>query len=399
MHKQEQQQQQEKQEKQKTEKQSPDISLMEDDWDLQAVVRGCCNSSTTTTTTNTAAASSMEDPFCFAPFGNLKQEDQFFSLPDLYSSPTVIEDLEQLYKPFFPNNLSQIPISPKSSITTSTTVSPVLGGLQIQQKQQHQQQQQHHQQQQKQKQVQSHRSLSGSVISATSNTQSQTPRPKRRKNQQKRVVCQVPAEGLSSDMWAWRKYGQKPIKGSPYPRGYYRCSSSKGCLARKQVERSRSDPSMFIITYTAEHNHAVPTHRNSLAGSTRHKFSTPQKGSINGDDQETNTNKPSCSSSPPPNLSPTTPLMASMDDETKQESREDEEEMIDEDEEDEIHIPDMVMTDDFFMGLDELAGPTNGDNSSAGADPVFDDCFTDHFPSNFPSPWFTNNATTAAGGG
>lgn len=29
---------------------------------------------------------------------------------------------------------------------------------------------------------------------------------------------------------------------------------------------------MFIITYTAEHNHPAPTHRNSLAGSTRHKF-------------------------------------------------------------------------------------------------------------------------------
>lgn len=39
-----------------------------------------------------------------------------------------------------------------------------------------------------------------------------------RKNQQKRVVIQVTAEDLSSDKWAWRKYGQKPIKGSPYPR-------------------------------------------------------------------------------------------------------------------------------------------------------------------------------------
>uniref|UniRef100_A0A804P2F8 WRKY domain-containing protein n=1 Tax=Zea mays TaxID=4577 RepID=A0A804P2F8_MAIZE len=98
------------------------------------------------------------------------------------------------------------------------------------------------------------------------------PRSKRRKNQVKKVVCHVPADGSSPDVWAWRKYGQKPIKGSPYPRGYYRCSSSKGCAARKQVERSRADPNTFILTFTGEHNHAAPTHRNSLAGTTRHKF-------------------------------------------------------------------------------------------------------------------------------
>ncbi|CAK9866212.1 unnamed protein product [Sphagnum jensenii] len=71
------------------------------------------------------------------------------------------------------------------------------------------------------------------------------------------------------DLWAWRKYGQKPIKGSPFPRGYYRCSSNKGCLARKQVERSCNDPSMLIVSYTAEHNHPQPSHRNLLAGCTR----------------------------------------------------------------------------------------------------------------------------------
>ncbi|CAJ1935927.1 unnamed protein product [Sphenostylis stenocarpa] len=101
---------------------------------------------------------------------------------------------------------------------------------------------------------------------------------KRRKSQAKKSIC-VPApaapnsrqsgEVVPSDLWAWRKYGQKPIKGSPYPRGYYRCSSSKGCPARKQVERSRTDPNLLVITYTSEHNHPWPTHRNSLAGSSR----------------------------------------------------------------------------------------------------------------------------------
>ncbi|XP_072982893.1 probable WRKY transcription factor 14 isoform X2 [Typha latifolia] len=112
-----------------------------------------------------------------------------------------------------------------------------------------------------------------------------TPGIKRRKSQAKKVVC-IPApavasgrssgEVVPSDLWAWRKYGQKPIKGSPYPRGYYRCSSSKGCSARKQVERSRTDPNMLVITYTSEHNHPWPTQRNALAGSTR---SQPSKSS------------------------------------------------------------------------------------------------------------------------
>ncbi|KAG9152463.1 hypothetical protein Leryth_025764 [Lithospermum erythrorhizon] len=76
-------------------------------------------------------------------------------------------------------------------------------------------------------------------------------------------------------MWAWRKYGQKPIKGSPYPRSYYRCSSMKGCLARKQVDQSCTDAGVYIVTYTEEHCHSQPTKRNSLAGTVRQKFPTP----------------------------------------------------------------------------------------------------------------------------
>ncbi|KAA8543023.1 hypothetical protein F0562_021482 [Nyssa sinensis] len=89
---------------------------------------------------------------------------------------------------------------------------------------------------------------------------------KRRKVVQKSVVTvkieandgKHKSEGPPSDCWSWRKYGQKPIKGSPYPRGYYRCSTSKGCSAKKQVERCRTDASMLIITYTCSHNHPGP---------------------------------------------------------------------------------------------------------------------------------------------
>nr|QRX38918.1 transcription factor WRKY21 [Lilium regale] len=82
---------------------------------------------------------------------------------------------------------------------------------------------------------------------------------KRRKMRVKRTV-RVPAisskvADIPADEHAWRKYGQKPIKGSPYPRGYYKCSSVKGCPARKHVERARDDPNMLVVTYEGEHYH------------------------------------------------------------------------------------------------------------------------------------------------
>ncbi|KAL1827314.1 hypothetical protein DCAR_0206474 [Daucus carota subsp. sativus] len=91
---------------------------------------------------------------------------------------------------------------------------------------------------------------------------------KKQKIYQKRVVAvkideneydkKQKSEGPPSDCWSWRKYGQKPIKGSPYPRGYYKCSTSKSCSAKKQVERCKTDASLLIITYTSTHNHQSP---------------------------------------------------------------------------------------------------------------------------------------------
>lgn len=38
-------------------------------------------------------------------------------------------------------------------------------------------------------------------------------------------------------------------------RGYYKCSTFRGCPARKHVERALDDPAMLIVTYEGEHRH------------------------------------------------------------------------------------------------------------------------------------------------
>ncbi|KVI06683.1 probable WRKY transcription factor 15 [Cynara cardunculus var. scolymus] len=83
---------------------------------------------------------------------------------------------------------------------------------------------------------------------------------KKRKSKMRRIV-RVPAISMKMadippDDYSWRKYGQKPIKGSPHPRGYYKCSSLRGCPARKHVEKALDDPAMLIVTYEGEHNHS-----------------------------------------------------------------------------------------------------------------------------------------------
>lgn len=59
------------------------------------------------------------------------------------------------------------------------------------------------------------------------------------------------------DGYRWRKYGQKAVKDSPYPRSYYRCTTQK-CLVKKRVERSFQDPKTVITTYEGQHTHHCP---------------------------------------------------------------------------------------------------------------------------------------------
>ncbi|XP_015957478.1 WRKY transcription factor 28 isoform X1 [Arachis duranensis] len=77
------------------------------------------------------------------------------------------------------------------------------------------------------------------------------------------------------DGYRWRKYGQKAVKNSPYPRSYYRCTTQK-CSVKKRVERCYRDPTTVITTYEGQHNHPVPT---SLRGNAASMF-TPSMLSI-----------------------------------------------------------------------------------------------------------------------
>uniref|UniRef100_A0A0E0LK87 WRKY domain-containing protein n=1 Tax=Oryza punctata TaxID=4537 RepID=A0A0E0LK87_ORYPU len=59
--------------------------------------------------------------------------------------------------------------------------------------------------------------------------------------------------GDPGDAYPWRKYGQKGILGTRFPRNYYRCAQRSGCSARKQVQQSDDDPSQLEVTYVGAH--------------------------------------------------------------------------------------------------------------------------------------------------
>ncbi|XP_074272884.1 uncharacterized protein LOC141596581 [Silene latifolia] len=353
------------------------------DWDLLAVVRSC--SSTTSTTTTVSPSHDLyfsppppqppttlpqHDQLCFSPTPSTACSSSSvlfgFSTP-LPTTSFLNQEQQDIYTTTTNNNNnnnSSCSFQSPSCSSMNTPISSWSSSILVAQQQHQQQRQQQLRSVVKPSQVifgTSSPTITTTTTASTSGATSQNHKTRKRKSLMKKV-CHVPAEGLSSDMWAWRKYGQKPIKGSPHPRGYYRCSSSKGCLARKQVERNRSNPKMLIVTYTSEHNHPIPTHRNSLAGSTRHKPVTT-----------------TCSA-------PTT---------TSIEKTKTEGEILVKDEEDNDigGLCDLILNDDFYVGFEKIDG---GSDDS--------DCFSEQFSPSSEFSWLGNDGggttttTTAASG-
>uniref|UniRef100_A0ACD5T8A5 Uncharacterized protein n=1 Tax=Avena sativa TaxID=4498 RepID=A0ACD5T8A5_AVESA len=76
-----------------------------------------------------------------------------------------------------------------------------------------------------------------------------------RKATRPRFAFQTRSENdVLDDGYRWRKYGQKAVKNSAFPRSYYRCTHHT-CNVKKQVQRLAKDTSIVVTTYEGVHNH------------------------------------------------------------------------------------------------------------------------------------------------
>ncbi|KAJ8540274.1 hypothetical protein K7X08_030193 [Anisodus acutangulus] len=62
----------------------------------------------------------------------------------------------------------------------------------------------------------------------------------------------------SDDGYTWRKYGQKHVKGSNFPRSYYKCTQ-QNCPVRKKSECGPNGQVIEIV-YNGAHNHPKTQH-------------------------------------------------------------------------------------------------------------------------------------------
>ncbi|KAK7372907.1 hypothetical protein VNO80_06297 [Phaseolus coccineus] len=100
--------------------------------------------------------------------------------------------------------------------------------------------------------------VTGSGIDPTSGLCSEK-RPQKggrgRYNRSKGVLRKTIVSCTTDDNYAWRKYGQKEIQNSKFPRSYFRCSykHDQGCKATKQVQLDHDNPYLYRITYIGIH--------------------------------------------------------------------------------------------------------------------------------------------------
>ncbi|KAL6609605.1 hypothetical protein ACP70R_039574 [Stipagrostis hirtigluma subsp. patula] len=77
----------------------------------------------------------------------------------------------------------------------------------------------------------------------------------KKKASRPRFAFQTRSENdILDDGYRWRKYGQKAVKNSAFPRSYYRCTHHT-CNVKKQVQRLARDRSIVVTTYEGVHNH------------------------------------------------------------------------------------------------------------------------------------------------
>ncbi|KAK3020870.1 hypothetical protein RJ639_045298 [Escallonia herrerae] len=97
---------------------------------------------------------------------------------------------------------------------------------------------------------------------------------KQRRNEAKGTTSEI---DHLEDGYRWRKYGQKAVKYSPFPRlTYYRFTSQK-CTVKTHVERLFEDPSVVITTYEGQHNNQSPTTLRGNAAALLSALTTPQE--------------------------------------------------------------------------------------------------------------------------